>query len=309
MRRLREERGQTLAMSVLFITVLLGMAALVVDVGAWFRESRRLQAVVDAAALAGAQALPDDPAAAIVLARDYALKNGGDVAPEDVTVSEGSITVRAGTPAQGVFSRVFELASFRITAAATAAAAPVGAAKGAAPIVVPESHPLLQCQPEPCFDQSTTLDLINLNDTGSAGAGAFGLLDFDTESPGAASAGEVADWIRNGYQRYVGVDPEYGDVEDYTSATGAKFNSSDVKNALSAQLGRELLLPVYRSITGSGANARYDIVGWVGFQLESFSGSGSSGTIRGMFREVTWEGREGGAGVPDFGARTVRLTA
>lgn len=309
MRRLRDEQGQTLAMSVLFITVLLGMAALVVDVGAWFRESRRLQAVADAAALAGAQALPDDPAAAIALARDYALKNGGDVAPEEVTVSEGSITVRAGAPAQGVFSRVFELAAFRITASATAAAAPVGAAKGAAPIVVPETHPLLQCLPEPCFDQSTTLELINLNGTGSAGAGAFGLLDFDTETPGTASAGEVADWIRDGYQRYVGVDPEYGDVEDYTSATGAKFNSSDVKSALSAQIGRELLLPVYRSISGSGANARYDIVGWVGFQLESFSGSGSSGTIRGMFREVTWEGREGGAGVADFGARTVRLTA
>ncbi len=309
MSRLHREDGQTLAMSVLFFTVLLGMAALVVDVGAWFRESRRLQAVVDAAALAGAQALPDDPAAAIALAREYAQKNGGDVAPEDVTVTGGdTIRVRAAVPAQGIFSPVLELASFEIGAAATAVSAPIAAAKGAAPIVVPESHPLLRCEPEPCFDQATTLDLINLNDTGSAGSGAFGLLNFDTGQQGTASAGTVAEWIRSGYQGYVAVDPEYGDVEDYSSATGAKFNSSEIKSALTAQIGREMLFPVYRSITGSGQNARYDIVGWVGFELESFTGSGSSGTIRGMFREVTWEGREGSAGVVDLGARAVRLS-
>lgn len=304
------EDGQTLALTVLFVTVLLGLAALVVDVGAWFRESRRLQAVVDAAALAGAQALPGDPAAATQLARDYALKNGGDVAPEDVSVRErDEIHVRASTPAPGLFGRVLGVASFDIAASATAASVAIGAARGAAPIAVPESHPLLQCVPEPCFDQSTTLNLLNLNDPGSSGSGAFGLVNFETAGKGTASAGTVAGWIRSGYQGYIEADPGYSDVEDYSSATGAKFNSSDISAALSEKIGKELLFPVYRSISGSGQNARYDIVGWVGFRLESFSGSGSSGTIRGMFRRVTWEGSEGTGDAVDFGARAVRLSS
>lgn len=308
MSRLRSEDGQVLALTALFVTVLLGMAALVIDVGAWFRESRRLQAVADAAALAGAQALPGDPAAAIELARAYAAKNNGSVTPGDVSlVDRTTIAVRASAPAPGFFSSVLGIVPFDISAEATAVASAIGSARGAAPIAVPESHPLLRCVPDPCFEVSTSLELINLNAPGSGGAGAFGLVNFDLASSGTASARTVGDWIRNGYQSYVEADPGYSDVEDFASATGAKFNSSDITAALTEKIGQELLLPVYRSITGSGQNARYDIVGWVGFKLDSFSGSGSEGTIRGMFRQVTWEGAEGSGDAVDFGARAVRL--
>lgn len=309
MSRLRDDGGQTLALTVVFLTVLLGAVALVLDVGAWFRESRRLQAVADAAALAGAQALPHDPAAAVELARDYATRNRGSVAPDDVSVLGSRIVVHASAPAPGFFSRVLGIASFTIGAEATATANTIGAARGAAPIAVPEAHPLLQCTPDPCFGQSTTLDLINLGGSGSGGSGAFGLIDFDRAKSGTASAQTVAGWIRNGYQGYIEADPGFSDIEDYASAPGAKFNSSDVRAALTARLGGELLLPVYRSITGTGANARYDIVGWVGFELASFSGSGSSGTIRGMFKRVVWEGSEGSGDAVDFGATSVRLSA
>ena len=50
------------------MAVLLGMAAAVLDVGAWFRADRATQAAADAAALAAAHALPQDPAAASTLA-------------------------------------------------------------------------------------------------------------------------------------------------------------------------------------------------------------------------------------------------
>lgn len=311
---LGRQEGQALALTVLSLTVLLGLTALVVDVGAWFRESRRLQAVADAAALAGAQALPTDPAGAIAQAQAYGAKNGGVISPEDVTIRDGSssrdtIDVRARAAAPGFFSRVLGVASFEISARSTAVSTPIGSARGAAPIAVPESHPLLQCQPDPCFDQSTTLSLINLNDPSSGGSGAFGLVNFDTSKAGTASATTVGKWIREGYQGYIEADPGYSDVEDYSSATGAKFNSADISNALNTKIGVDVLLPVYRSISGTGANARYDIVGWVGFRLESFSGSGSSGTLRGTFREVVWEGSEGTGDTVDFGARAVRLSA
>jgi Flp pilus assembly protein TadG len=62
MNRFRSERGQAMVLTTLFIVALLGMAALVLDLGTWFRSQRDLQAVADAAALAGAQEQPDSTA-------------------------------------------------------------------------------------------------------------------------------------------------------------------------------------------------------------------------------------------------------
>jgi hypothetical protein len=64
------ERGQVLVLVILFLVVLLGMAAMVVDVGYAYYAHRSLQASADAAALAGAQELPD-PSRATQLAKQY----------------------------------------------------------------------------------------------------------------------------------------------------------------------------------------------------------------------------------------------
>jgi uncharacterized membrane protein len=76
-RQRRDENGQAFVLSILFLAALLAISAAVLDVGAWYRAHRHLQASVDAAALAGAQALPDDPSAAAALANEYLDKNGG----------------------------------------------------------------------------------------------------------------------------------------------------------------------------------------------------------------------------------------
>ena len=59
---IKRENGQAMVLTVLFLAGLIGMSALVLDVGSWFREKRQLQLTADAAALAGAQALPGSPA-------------------------------------------------------------------------------------------------------------------------------------------------------------------------------------------------------------------------------------------------------
>src|SRR2546428_14012094 len=84
MSRTRNERGQVVVLTVIALTVLLGMSALVLDVGAWFHSKRQLQATADASALAGAQMLPDTPGTAISTALDYANKNGGAGGPPAV---------------------------------------------------------------------------------------------------------------------------------------------------------------------------------------------------------------------------------
>ncbi len=87
--RARSERGQAFALMVIALVALLGTAALAMDVGfAWYAK-RQVQASADAAALAGAQQLPDITSATST-ANYYATLNTPDnLSNVDVTVTTG----------------------------------------------------------------------------------------------------------------------------------------------------------------------------------------------------------------------------
>lgn len=68
------ERGAVIVMVALMMTVILGIAAFAIDVGQWYWLHRRLQSAADAAALAGAYALPNAATAAST-AQTYVAKN------------------------------------------------------------------------------------------------------------------------------------------------------------------------------------------------------------------------------------------
>ena len=70
------ERGQTLLIFVLALSVLLGFTAMAIDVGLFYEDRRHMQNTADAAALAGAGELPYNPAAAKVKAAEWAANNG-----------------------------------------------------------------------------------------------------------------------------------------------------------------------------------------------------------------------------------------
>src|SRR5256885_1573995 len=72
----RREHGQTLVIGILFMTVLLGMVAMTVDVGLLFRDRRHLQNSADAMALAGVAELPTNPGQAVSRAQQWATNNG-----------------------------------------------------------------------------------------------------------------------------------------------------------------------------------------------------------------------------------------
>ena len=76
----------------------------------------------------------------------------------------------------------------------------------------------------------------------------------------------------------------------YFSAPSANFNNSQFKDALDSVIGKEVLFPVYRLLTGPGSNAQYDIIGWVGFVITSYDASGSAGTLRGSFTRYVAQG-------------------
>lgn len=309
MKRRHDESGQAFVLTVVFLTALLGMAALVLDVGSWFREQRALQATADAAALAAAQALPGATGEARLLAEEYVTKNGGGTA--DVTFSsvlgpDDTIRVKVSRQAPGFFARIFGVDTVDVGASAVARTSGIRSARWAAPITVNEHHPLLNCdgQPQvPCFEETTTLDLIDLHSPGSGDAsGSFGLINLDQSDSGSVGSDLLAEWVGYGLDAYM-------PIGEYTSVPSAKFNDSQFKNALRDKEGEVLLFPIYRSITGEGSTAVFDVIGWVGFLVESFHARGSSGTVTGQFTEVLWEGIQTGSagGGPDFGVKAVQL--
>jgi Putative Flp pilus-assembly TadE/G-like len=82
-RRSRDESGQVLVLAAMTLAVLLGMAALTIDVGFAYYTQRSLQASADAAALAGAQEMPVGGDAEGV-ARNYSASPGGKNSRENV---------------------------------------------------------------------------------------------------------------------------------------------------------------------------------------------------------------------------------
>jgi hypothetical protein len=281
------DRGQAAVLTVVFMTVLLGMAAAVLDVGSWYRADRQLQATVDAAALAGAQALPEDAGAAKALASEYGDKNGGGVT--EVAFSLGvlpndTISVKGERAAQGFFTKLFGISSVDVHGAAKARTGVLGEAKYVAPITVSLFHPMLACTPPPCSDSTeVVLEHKHKPGTGDA-AGSFGLLDLREGGGGTAGSSEVSSWMADGYDAYM-------PLGVYESVPSTMFNSVQFRNALTSRLNTEVLFPIYKPpVVESGSNAEYDIVGWVGFVPSKFTTTGDGGKVYGSFKRVIWEG-------------------
>ena len=303
MRNRNGQTGQATILTLVFLTVLLGMAALVLDIGSWYRADRGTQSTADAAALAGAQALPANTASAKSLAMQYANKNGGGNATVTFSSSYGAndtIKVGLSRPATGVFTKIFGFNSVTVGSTASARTALISQAKYVAPIVVRTTHPkLLGTKTCPCFGSGnpTTLPLAK-----NGAPGAFDLLNLDG-SRGGTAPGTLASWMLKGYDGYL-------QLGQYYSDPGAKWDSSQMQNALQQRIGTTLLFPVYDNIIGQGSNAQYHVIGWVGFHLLGFDARGSSGSITGYFTEVIWSGLQttsGSGQPPNFGARSVQL--
>ena len=295
MNRIRKhERGQAMVLSVLFSVGLLGMAALVLDLGSWMRAQRDLQSVADAAALAGAQALPEDHNGARALAFEYTAKNTDLGLSPQVSFPEGNtIRVRVQRDAPGFFARLFSIDAVNVSAAAQARSANPSEARWAAPIGVDLAHPMLSgCTPPPCGDP-TELDMEKV------GPGAFSRLNLDG-SRGGTGPQTLAQWMREGYE---GSMP----LGQYFSDPGAKFNPAEIQKALEERFGTEMLFPVYRTIREQGANLEYEVIGWVGFIPTGVKLKGNKGTVYGYFTRVVWEGLQGSSGNPDYGVRSIEL--
>jgi hypothetical protein len=310
MSRHKQSCGQAYVLTVLFLVVLLGMAAAVLDAGSWYRADRALQATVDAAALAGAQALPEDSGEASALANEYATKNGGGsitVSFDTQVFEDDTIIVEGSRPAPGFFAKVFGVDSVTVNARAKARAGLPVAAKWVAPIVVNVKHDMLQnCPSDPPCKDDTSLEYYHLKNKGvqNDGAGSFGFINLTGDN--GVGSNELGKWISDGFDQFLDVN------QDYLVSTGNPFSSTNIKGALDEKVkeGDILLFPVYDQLKGTGTNAKYHIIGFAAFVITSMDLTGNNEKFFGHFVSVTWEAVQAGtvsSAPPNFGVKNVSL--
>lgn len=117
----RGESGQTLVMGVLVMTVVLGLAAVVVDGGNLLLQRRNLQGIADAAALAAGRDISTSHGAAEATARTYVADNNSGIGAsvESIGWSGSRMTVTVSRQVAGSLLGVLGVTSPTVRAHAT----------------------------------------------------------------------------------------------------------------------------------------------------------------------------------------------
>lgn len=121
----RSQRGQAAILTIFALTTLIGMVALVIDVGVWRTERGHMVNAADAGALAGAASLNQGAAAAEAVAEKAAMVNGASSANAVAYTTSSpngpdTIKVSVTAPGKPYFAKLFGISGFDINATATA---------------------------------------------------------------------------------------------------------------------------------------------------------------------------------------------
>jgi hypothetical protein len=300
-RLLDNRKGFVSVLVAVLIVVLFGFAALAIDMGMLVYEKARLQNACDAAALAGAQELPDDTTKAKSKAIEYADKNElsySEITSIDITEEDRKITVNAERIVPYSFARILGLNQGTTTAQASAENAPINEMGGLRPFGVVDD----------IFILNTTV-VLELGSWDSVG-GNFGSLAFDgtggsvygdTVEAGSISTWQIGDEVPTQTGNMVG--PSTHGIE----AIIDQCNHIPACTSDSYQLDcpRIITVPLIDALDDHGSSTVI-IVGFARFFIDEVSGGGNV-AITGQFLEEVTVGSSDPTD-PDFGVRTVKLT-
>lgn len=293
-----DQRGAAILIVAAALVALLGFGALVVDVGVLYINRERLSNAADAAALAGAQFLPEKPATAVSTAEHYAGENGvqaGELTV-DVGTDDRSITVDAERQVSLSLAKVLGFASTTVTGHAKAQIGGADEVFGVAPLGIPEQ----------------TLEygrLYSLKVAGGAGeVGNFGALSL-----GWVGCQTYEDNLRDGYPGWLKVGDvilsEPGNMSNPTNRaldyriTGHESCTYD-NHCLNCP--RVLIVPVYRYLGELSGRSEIEIVGFAAFFVNGTSGQGVDCSVDGHFIKTFTRNARGNSG-SDYGLRSIKL--
>jgi hypothetical protein len=285
----------------ILMVIILGCAALAVDVGMLTLEKAKLQNACDAAALAGAQELPDDITEAENKAIKYADENGvpdTEITLIDITEGNRKITVKAERTVSYSFARVLGINQGVVKAQASAENAPINEIGGLRPFGVVDDVFVL--------NSTVVLELGSWDNVG----GNFGSLAFDgsggdvyrdTVENGSISSWQIGDEVPTQTGNMVG--PSRQGISDIINqCTHTPECTSD---SYQMDCPRIITVPLIDALDTHGSTTVI-IVGFARFFIDEVSNGGSV-AITGQFIEEVTVGSSDPSD-PDFGVRTVKLT-
>jgi len=321
--KLKETKGQVAVITAILIVVLVGMAAYAIDVGSLYQEKRHLQTVADAAALAGAQELPERTDLAVQVAIDYAASHGVEITADDISItdtytSNDTIIVTPVNPDKDTyFAGVLGFSSVEVAAQATALVGqPVGLSD-----LVPWGARI-----EEGMDWKDWLqggeEMILKFGSKDPNEGNFYALDLDGHHGGGSS--EYTDRIVNGYQGYLEVGDiiltETGNMATTVSATNERvgdtwYSFEDLVTyeggvvKLARNTGQFVMIPVIYELENPSGQEYVEILGFAPFILTEISGKSGQAEIVGKLLDQALIVTEGSVtAVEEKGFRVIRLT-
>jgi hypothetical protein len=190
------EQGSVLIIVAVSFVVLLGLVALVVDIGLLYSQRESLVRAVTAAALAGVQKLPDDPDLAETVGLEYARLNGIEAQDEltaEATDEEIGVRTRRKVPMQ--FAQVFGLKTLPVSASAKARVGAVKRISGAVPFGVVKQNFVFGQEYTLKFGSESSENVYSGN-FGALALGGTGASNYRKNiCEGCGLSLEVGDWV------------------------------------------------------------------------------------------------------------------
>lgn len=295
----RSQKGAVIPLIAVAMVALIGMTALVVDIGFIYLNQMQLANAADAAALAGAQELPAKPGQAVNAVLSYGKLNGksGDQITPVLADSNTELTVTVSRNVPLFFGRIFGLLSSNVQASATARVTTFsGGNIGIVPLGIVDQDFL--------FGQSYKLKL-------GGGAGYDG--NFQALALGGTGANVYLDNIKYGYKGtfHVGdwIRTETGNMSGPTSSGVAyriNLDPSATVNTVQDTSGRVVIAPIIKSFDVNGTG-QVQVTGFAAFFLEGVPNPGNNSYVYGSFIKMVLPGDISGA-AKNYGVYGVTLT-
>lgn len=347
----QRDEGAVIVWVALLLVVLIGLGAFVIDIGRLYVERRELQNGADAAALAIAQdcALGNcgDEFGTAKTYADLNAKDGksaihdgtpcgndsdgdlpscGDDPPSGISGATGWVRVTTSTLTSGdddkvsfLLAPIFDLIGQKVRATATAAWGPLQTAT-----TLPFTFSICEFDKLPADDDGFPIGTTYVYSK-SGGQNADPIPGCESRAPSGGTVEGGFGWLDvSGGECSVKLD-----VGDTITGPGNPGNDNLLKKSPCSESlvrNKEVLLPLFGSVDGTGANAIYTIAGFVGFVVTGYQlsgskwptgfscpqvpgGTGGTGNLRCFEGEFTkFYDSQGDFGDSiDFGARVIKM--
>lgn len=278
----RNERGAAIIMVAMFLVALIGLAALVIDMGQIIVIKGELQNGADAGALAGVvDLIYYGPSEGETMAVNYTTQSNNYRITSPVPASDAvNVTVldpeklqvqvrrTAGTaagPVPTIFARVWGVQNTGVEALAVATVDRKVIGTGPGNLLPFGIHKrMVDANDDGIYDVGNTIDVY----PHAWSPGNFGILDLDG---GSNSNDDIKRWIQNGFDQSFVIPQSTGFI-DITGDTG--ISGYSLSDSISSRIGNRLLFPVFDNVTGEGSGSTFRVIDMVGIIIRDFQLTG-----------------------------------